>query len=60
MSDDKSKRGEPDRSTINTSEEYEIQYWCKELGCTRQQLLAAVQAVGKNAAKVREYLISKK
>lgn len=56
MSDDKTKRGEPDRSTVNTSEDYEVQYWCKKFGCTREQLLAGVAAVGKKSSAVEEWL----
>jgi hypothetical protein len=59
MSDDKSNRGPQDRSRVNVNEDYEVRYWCKEFGCTEQQLKAAVQAVGVSADKVREYLSRK-
>ncbi len=34
MADNKTKRGQPDRSKINMSEDYEVKYWAKELGVT--------------------------
>lgn len=56
MSDDKTNRGAQDRSRINTSEDYEMQYWTKALGVNAEQLKEAVKAVGSSADKVREYL----
>jgi len=34
MPDNKSDRGEPDRSEINIHEPYEVEYWSKRLGVT--------------------------
>ena len=31
MADDKTNRGEPDRSRINMSEDYEVKYWTERL-----------------------------
>ncbi len=45
-----------DRKLISLAEDYEVRDWCKSLGCTEEQLRAAVQAVGHSADKVREYL----
>ena len=56
MVDDKRKRGRPDRSKINMSEDYEIKYWAKELGVTRAELHRAVDKVGNAAAAVRKEL----
>jgi hypothetical protein len=56
MSDDKSKTGSPDRDRINLSEDYEVQYWTKELGVSEQELREAVKAVGNTAKAVRERL----
>jgi hypothetical protein len=56
MSDDKTNRGPADRSRINLSEDYEVQYWTKQLGVTEERLQEAVAAVGSSADKVREYL----
>ncbi|HDS1106787.1 TPA: DUF3606 domain-containing protein [Stenotrophomonas maltophilia] len=56
MSDDKSKTGSPDRDRINLSEDYEVQYWTKELGVSEQELRDAVKAVGNTSKAVREHL----
>jgi hypothetical protein len=56
MSDDKSKRGPPDRDRISLNEDYEVRYWSEALGVTKEQLSAAVKAVGNSADKVREHL----
>jgi len=56
MADDKSKVGQPDRLRINTSEDYEVHDWARELGVSVEQLRAAVKAVGPMAADVRKYL----
>jgi hypothetical protein len=46
MTDDLTKKGGPDRSRISLSEEWEVQYWTKELGVTRRALEHAVARVG--------------
>ena len=56
MSDDKSNRGPQDRARINVNEDYELAYWTKALGCTAEQLKAAVKAVGVSADAVRAHL----
>ncbi len=56
MSDNKAKRGEPDRSLINLSEPYEVSYWTKALGLSEQRLKEVVARVGNSADKVREHL----
>lgn len=56
MSDDKSKRGQPDRSFINMHEDYEVKYWTKHLGVSREELQRAVDKVGNAAAAVRKEL----
>jgi hypothetical protein len=43
-------------SQVNTTERYALLYWSSEFGVTPQQLRDAVQAVGTDAVKVREYL----
>jgi hypothetical protein len=54
--DNKSKLGQPDRSKINMHEEYEVKYWVKELGVTKEELTQAVAKVGNSAAAVRKQL----
>ena len=56
MSDDKSKRAPADRSKISLSDEYEVRYWTNALGVDKQELTAAVQAVGNSADRVKNYL----
>lgn len=54
--DNRGKKGQPDRSRINLSEDYEVKYWTKHLGVTREQLAKAVEKVGNSAASVRKEL----
>ncbi|WP_307719229.1 DUF3606 domain-containing protein [Pseudoduganella armeniaca] len=48
--------GAQERSRIDVSAEWEVEYWCTELGVTEAALRAAVQAVGPTVAAVRQYL----
>ena len=54
--DDKSNRGPADRIRVNVHEAYEVQYWTKALGCTAEELKAAVKAVGVMVEDVRKHL----
>ena len=54
--DDKTKTGTPDSKLINVNENYEVEYWTKELGVSKEELKEAVRAVGSSAAAVREHL----
>jgi hypothetical protein len=54
--DDLKKRGSQDRSKINMHEDYEVKYWTKELGVSKEQLQKAVDKVGNSAAAVRKEL----
>lgn len=56
MSDDKTNRGAQDRSRINLHEDYEVEYWTKELGISRKELEDAVGRAGSNADAVRREL----
>ena len=56
MSDDKSKRAPADRSKISLSDDYEVRYWTNALGVDKQELTAAVQAVGNSADRVKQYM----
>ncbi len=56
MSDDMNNRGPQDRARISLSEEHEVRYWTNALGVTKEQLAAAVQAVGSSAERVRAHL----
>jgi hypothetical protein len=56
MSDDMKNRGPQDRTRISLSEEHEVRYWTQALGVSKEQLAAAVQAVGSSAERVRAHL----
>ena len=42
MADDLKKRVAQDRSRVNLHEDYEVQYWAKKWGVSKEQLAAAV------------------
>jgi 3-oxoacyl-[acyl-carrier-protein] synthase III len=54
--DDLKKKGSQDRSKINMHEDYEVKYWTKELGVSKEKLQKAVDKVGNSAAAVRKEL----
>ncbi len=56
MADDKTHTGSPDRDRINLSEDYEVQYWSKELQVSPERLRSIVEAVGPSVKAVREHL----
>jgi len=56
MSDDTSKRGPQDRSRINLSEDYEVQYWSQKFGVTPERLREAVHKVGNSPEAVEKEL----
>ena len=56
MSDDPKNRGPQDRARISLSEEHEVRYWTQALGVSKEQLAAAVQAVGHSADRVKAHL----
>ncbi|HUQ27812.1 MAG TPA: DUF3606 domain-containing protein [Usitatibacter sp.] len=59
MSDDKSKRGAPDRDRIDINDPDEVRNWTQSLGVSKEELQKAVEAAGTTASKVREYLKSR-
>jgi hypothetical protein len=56
MADDKSNRGEPDRSSININEDYEVRYWTQALGVSRERLEELVRKHGNSAETIRQAL----
>jgi 3-oxoacyl-[acyl-carrier-protein] synthase III len=50
------RRGPPDRSKINMQEAYEVKYWARELGVSREELEKTIDKVGNSAAAVRKEL----
>ena len=57
--DNTTKTGTPDSNTINLNEDYEVAYWTKELKVSKEDLIEAVNEVGKSVEAVREYLNTK-
>ena len=56
MADDKTLRGPRDSSRIAMGEDYEVEYWTKRFGVTRDRLAEAVGVVGNSADAVERYL----
>jgi hypothetical protein len=56
MSDNLQKRRPQDASRINTSEQWEIDYWTETLGVSEADLKEAIKAVGNSSDNVRKYL----
>jgi hypothetical protein len=56
MADDPAKKRPQDSSRISLSERWEVDYWTKELGVSKEQLEAAVRAAGNSASAVRQHL----
>jgi hypothetical protein len=56
LTDNLTKRGQPDRSKINMREPHEVKYWTHALGVTREELQRAIDKVGNSAATVRKEL----
>jgi hypothetical protein len=56
MADDLTRRGGQDRARINIHQEHEVRDRAARFGVTREQLKAAVQAVGDRADDVERHL----
>jgi hypothetical protein len=56
MADDKTLRAPQDSSRVAMGEDYEVDYWTKKFGTSREQLQRAVNAVGNSASAVERYL----
>src|SRR5262245_8477542 len=48
--------GAPDRSRISMNDKHEVNYWTETLGCSKDELAAAVAKVGNSADAVRRQL----
>jgi len=55
MTDDSTKVAE-DRKRISLGEEYEVRYWTKELGVTKDQLMDLVERYGNSVDNIRKAL----
>jgi len=47
-----------DPGRVNAVDPIEVQYWCRELECTEDELLKAVGRVGEHVTEVRQFLAS--
>lgn len=60
MSDNLQNRGPQDRSRINMHEKWEVQYWTKELGVSKEELERAVKEAGSSVNAVRQHLTDRR
>jgi hypothetical protein len=56
MSDDLNNRHGQDRTRINLNEKWEVDYWTRELGISKEELERAVKMAGDRVASVRQHL----
>ena len=56
MPDELLKKSPRDPVRVNMHEAWEVEYWCRRIGCTRAQLIIAVHSVGPMVGDVREFL----
>lgn len=56
MSDNLKERAPQDASRISLSEDWEVRYWTKALGITKERLEQLVKDHGNSAATVRSAL----
>jgi hypothetical protein len=56
MSDNLQDKGAQDRARINMHEKWEVEYWTRELGVTKEELEQAVKTAGNSADAVRQHL----
>lgn len=56
MPDDVTRRQPEDPQRININQNWELEYWSKRLGCTKAELIAAVQKVGPMVEDVKKEL----
>ena len=56
MPDDRSSFKPLDPGRIHSLDALELEYWCKELGCTQRDLMAAIDKVGEHVTEVRQAL----
>ena len=56
MADDLTDRGPQDRSRISMNEDYEVRYWTKALGVSKEELQKLVDEHGNSAANIKEVL----
>ena len=52
MADNKQHVGEPDRSRVSASEDYEVRYFAKKHGLSMDQVRALIRQHGNNRAEL--------
>jgi hypothetical protein len=60
MSDDLNRRAPEDPTKINVNQQWELDYWSKELEVSKETLRAAVSSVGPMVRDVQIYLLKDK
>lgn len=58
MTDDQQPYKPLDPGRVDVLNSVELQYWCRELQCSEEDLTRAVAEVGSHVTAVREYLAS--
>jgi hypothetical protein len=58
MADDKTKHAQ-DRKRIDVHQDYELQYWTKRFGISKEELMRTVEKVGPMVEDVERELASK-
>ncbi len=56
MTDELDMRVPIDPSRVNVKDQWEIEYWCAEWGCTEDELVAFVRKFGDNAEALGAHL----
>ena len=59
MADDKNMRGQQDRNRVAGNEDYELNYLAQKLNASKEEVKAAIAAVGNDRDKVEQYLKGK-
>jgi hypothetical protein len=59
MNDEKTDRGPNDPSRVNMTEDYEVAYWTRALGVSKERLAVAVEMAGSSAEAVKKHLMGK-
>jgi len=54
MADDKSKRGDRDRARVAAGEGYEVSYFARKHGISKDQAEQLIEKVGNNREKLNE------
>ena len=58
MNDDIADFKPLDPGRVNALDSLEVQYWCEEFKCTKEELTDAVARVGEHVAEVRQAMAS--